>query len=139
MSSAIRSRRRHRGLKRTGAAVVEFAVCLPIIVLIVFGGIEAASLLFLRQTLVQASYEGIKSGVKVNGTAARAEASATAVCNGRGLTNFVITINPSDLSVAERGDLVEITVSAPGDENSVFPFGPFAGRNVVATAVMVKE
>jgi len=125
--------------KTRGAAVIEFAVCLPLIVLIVFGGIEAASMLFLRQTLVQAAYEGIKTGVKVNGTSTAATASAQAVCDGRNLKNVTITMNPSDLTTIARGEIVEIVVSAPGDDNSLFPFGPFAGKNVSATAVMVKE
>ena len=130
---------RQRRNKRRGAAVVEFAVCLPLIVLIVFGGIEAANMLFLRQTLVQAAYEGVKTGVKVDGTAQQATDSAQAVCDGRNLRNVRINISPSDLSTAARGQIVEITVSAPGDDNSLFPFGPFAGKDVTATAVMVKE
>jgi len=125
--------------RRRGAAVVEFAVCLPLIVLIVFGGIEAANMLFLRQTLVQAAYEGVKTAVKVEGTSAQATASAQAVVDGRRLKNVSISISPSDLAAAPRGQIVEITVSAPGDDNSLFPFGPFAGKNVTATAVMVKE
>jgi len=68
--------------KTRGAAVIEFAVCLPLIVLIVFGGIEAASMLFLRQTLVQAAYEGIKTGVKVNGPSPAATASARSGSRG---------------------------------------------------------
>lgn len=124
---------------RLGAAVVEFAVCLPLIVLIVFGGIEASSMLFLRQTLVQASYEGVKSAVKVDGTASDATASATAVCNGRNLQDFRVVVNPTNVASLNRGDVIEITVTAPGDTNSVFPFGPFAGKDVTATAVMVKE
>jgi hypothetical protein len=110
-----------------------------LIVLIVFGGIEAASMLFLRQTLVQAAYEGVKTAVKANGSAAGAIASANDVTNGRNLQNVTITVTPSDLSTLARGEIIEITVSAPGDDNSVFPFGPFAGKDVVATAVMVKE
>jgi len=125
--------------RRRGAAVVEFAVCLPLIVLIVFGGIEAANMLFLRQTLVQAAYEGVKTAVKVEGTSAQATASAQAVVDGRRLKNVSISISPSDLAAAPRGQIVEITISAPGDDNSLFPFGPFAGKNVTATAVMVKE
>jgi hypothetical protein len=110
-----------------------------LIVLIVFGGIEAASMLFLRQTLVQAAYEGVKTGVKAEGSAATAIAAATDVTNGRSLQNVTISLDPSDLSSVARGDIIEITVSAPGDDNSIFPFGPFAGKEVVATAAMVKE
>ena len=122
-----------------GAAVIEFAVCLPLIVLIVFGGIEAANMLFLRQTMVQAAYEGVKTGVKAEGTSASAIASATAVVDGRNINNVSITLVPSDLSTVERGEIVEIRVSAPGDDNSLFSFGPFAGKDVTASAFMVKE
>lgn len=55
-------RRPTRKRKRRGAAVVEFAVCLPVIIIIVFGAIEAASLLFLKQALIQSAYERRKSG-----------------------------------------------------------------------------
>lgn len=122
-----------------GAAVIEFAVCLPLIVLIVFGGIEAANMLFLRQTMVQAAYEGVKTAVKVDGTSASAIASAQAVVDGRDIQNVSVTIEPSDLSTVARGEIVEIRVSAPGDDNSLFPFGPFAGKEVSASAFMVKE
>jgi len=130
---------RRKKQRRLGAATVEFAVCLPIIVLIVFGGIQASNMLFLRQTLVQAAYEGIKTGVKVDGTAATAAASAQAVVDGRNLKNVTITLSPSDLTTVDRGSIIEMTVTAPSDDNSIFPFGPFAGKSVVATAVMVKE
>lgn len=119
--------------------MIEFAVCLPLIVLIVFGGIEAASLLFLRQTLVQAAYEGVKTGVKVNGTDAATTDSIRAVTDGRNLENISITLDPPNVQSLDRGEIFVVTVSAPGDDNSIFPFGPFAGQDVTATAVMVKE
>ena len=125
--------------RRFGAATVEFAVCLPVIVLLVFGGIQSASMLFLRQTLVQASYEGIKTAVKTGGNLADAEAAAQSVTDGRNLEDVSILIEPSDIENVERGQIIRITVSAPGDNNSVFPFGPFAGKNISASAVMVKE
>jgi len=62
---SLQSAKRFRG-KRFGAAAVEFAVCLPLIILIVAGSIEGASLLFLRQALIQSSYEGAKVAVKQN-------------------------------------------------------------------------
>lgn len=128
-----------RKRSRLGAAVVEFAVCLPVILLIVFGSIEAASMLFLRQALVQASYEGVKTAVKRGGTEALAITAATDVCNGRSLQNFTIVLEPSNMDAVDRGQPVTITVSAPGEENSLFPFGPFKNQSVVATATMVKE
>ena len=62
----IKLKKQKARTKREGAAVVEFAVCLPLIVLIVLGTIEAGSLLFLKQTLVQAAYEGALSLIHIS-------------------------------------------------------------------------
>ena len=39
-------------------AVVELAVCLPVLVLIIMGSIEACNLTFLKQKLTEAAYQG---------------------------------------------------------------------------------
>ena len=49
--------KRHRRTRRAVAAV-EFAVCLPVIIMLVFGAIEASSFIFLKQSLNVAAYEG---------------------------------------------------------------------------------
>jgi len=41
---------------KRGAAVVEFAILLPVFVLILFGSIEACSMIFLQQSLEMAAY-----------------------------------------------------------------------------------
>ena len=124
---------------RRGAAVVEFAVCLPLIILIVFGSIEAANMLFLRQAVVQASYEGAKVAIKDDVTNADVQAAIDAVTNGRNLDNISVTTSPSQVSDAQPGDIIQVTVSVPGDENSLIPFGPFKNKQLAADAFMVKE
>jgi Flp pilus assembly protein TadG len=124
---------------RTGAATVEFAVCMPVIVLIVLGSIEGASMLFLRQAMVQSAYEGVKTAIKHDSDNARARAAAEDVARGRGLVNFNVEFSPSDVSTVPSGQFITVTTSAPGDENSLLPFGPFRNRLVSASAVMVKE
>ena len=124
---------------RRGAAVVEFAVCVPVVLLIVFGAIESASLLFLRQALVQSAYEGAKVAVKSKSSNAGAIQAATEVAAGRRIDQLQISFQPSDVSQAIPGELVTVTVSAPGDSNSLVPFGLFKNQTVAAQAVMVKE
>ena len=123
---------------RSGAAVVEFAVCLPVLLLIVFGSIEGASMMFLKQTLVQASYEGAKVAIRT-GDQEAAEKAIKAVAAGRRVKNVRISTSPSNLSDAEPGQLITITVTAPGNANSLFPFGPFKDQPVTAQASMVRE
>lgn len=124
---------------RRGAAVVEFAVCVPLIVLIVFGSIQAASMLFLRQAVVQASYEGAKVAIRDDSTNAEVQDAIDQVTAGRRMTGVRLTTSPSSVANAEPGDIIQITVSVPGDENSLFPFGPFKNKVVSADAFMVKE
>jgi Flp pilus assembly protein TadG len=118
--------------------VVEFAVCLPVIVLIVLGSIEAASMLFLKQTLVQASYEGAKVAIR-DGEQAEVEAIIRAVGDGRRVVDLTIEFDPPNIENAVAGEVITVTVSAPGDSNSLIPFGPFKNKIVLATAAMVKE
>ena len=58
---------RKRSKTRTrGAAIVELAVCLPVMVLMVFGTVEVASSIFLKQTLTSAAHEGALTGMRQN-------------------------------------------------------------------------
>ena len=124
--------------KREGAAVVEFAVCLPLIVLIVLGTIEAGSLLFLKQTLVQAAYEGAKVAI-ATGDSDQVESVVDAVAASRNLTGVNVQFTPSDLTSVPAGETITITLTAPGDDNSLIPFGVFRNLTVEANASMVRE
>lgn len=124
--------------QRIGAAVVEFAVCLPLIMLIVLGTIEAGSLLFLKQTLVQAAYEGAKVAI-ASGDEAQVNQAVGAVVNSRNLNNVQVQFTPSDIANVPAGETITITISAPGDSNSIIPFGPFENQIVQTSASMVRE
>ena len=127
------SRRRH------GAAVVEFAVFLPVIILIVLGSIEAASMLFLRQALIQSAYEGVKIAVRNDGTKEAAILAIENVAASRRINELSVEFSPKNISKVDQGEIISVTISAPGDVNSLIPFGPFKDRIVSARAVMVKE
>lgn len=124
--------------QREGAAVIEFAVCLPVILLIVLGTIEAGNMLFLKQTLVQAAYEGAKVAI-VTGDTERTEASINAVAAGRNIQNLEVEFVPTNLADAVPGQTISVIVSAPGDTNSIIPFGPFRNRIVRNSTSMVRE
>lgn len=95
-------------------------------------------MLFLRQTLVQASYEGAKVAIR-SGDQTAAETAVKQVAAGRRISGLNIVTTPRNLADAAEGDLIKISVTAPGDSNSFFPFGPFKNKLVSAEAVMVRE
>ena len=118
---------------------MELAVCLPLIVLVTFGGIEGASLIFTKQAMVSSAYEGIKVAVSPSATGDEIVEAAEAVLHGRLLDDARITVNPANFRDVDRGEMVTVTVTAPGDSNSVFPFGLFRGQQLTVSATMAKE
>lgn len=131
--------RKSKTKRCSGTATVELAVCLPVIVLVAMGAIEGASMAFLRQTLVQSAYEGVKVAVRRGNDASDGVNAAEAVLNGRGLQGTTISFSPTNPDNAFAGDPITITVTAPSDANSVLPFGPFQGRVITVNATMAKE
>ncbi|MDB4539850.1 pilus assembly protein [Saprospiraceae bacterium] len=53
---------------RFGSAVVELALVLPVLVLIVFGSIEASNAIYLQQVLTEVAYQGALEGVDISAT-----------------------------------------------------------------------
>lgn len=135
---SLQSAKRFRG-KRFGAAAVEFAVCLPLIILIVAGSIEGASLLFLRQALIQSSYEGAKLAIKQDSVSSEVNSVALAVTDGRRLEGVTVETTPSDIQSVPQGEFIRVRVTAPTSGNSLFFNGVFTLPTVSAEAVMVKE
>lgn len=136
----VRAKRLTRRTRsKRGAATAELALCLPVIVLVAFGSVEGASMIFLKQMLVQSAYEGAKVAIQNRASNTDIETATRAVLVGRSLDDVTVETNPINVESARRGDMVVIRVSAPSDANSLFPFGVFSSQRVTGTAVMVKE
>ena len=61
--SASNPRTPTRGESRSGVAAAEFAVCLPVIVLLVLAMIESCTMVFLKQSVSIAAYEGVRTAL----------------------------------------------------------------------------
>lgn len=125
--------------QRKGTSTVELAVCLPVLALIVFGTLQASSMYFLRQALVQSAYETVREVVKTDGSQAIAIQRGEQTLDFRNITGETITFDPPNVEGLEPGTPVTVTVVADGDSNTVLPFSVFKGRTVSASATMNKE
>lgn len=126
--------------RRKGAATVEFAICLPLILLLVFGSIEATDAIFLQQALTTAAYEGVRNATTSMGTSATAQTAANAVLTARGVTGATVTVSPAVTPATISGTNVTVTVTAPFNAaNSLTSanFAGFLGRTLSASVVMV--
>ncbi len=128
---------RYRG--RQGAALVEFAICLPVIMIVLLGSMEACSAIFVRQALTCSAYEGIRAAVKGGAINEDALERARAILDTRGIKEAVVRFEPADVRDATRGSNIAIEVSAPYAVNSPFFGNVITDRVTTVRTVMSKE
>lgn len=131
--------RRKKKQARRGLATVEAALCLPIIVLLMLGTIDSCTMIFLKQSLTIAAYEGGRTALVPGAAASHIEADCLQLISDRSIQGAQVTINPSQPEEAKVGDTISITVSAPCAANAVVPSLFFQGRTLSATANVMKE
>ncbi len=134
----------HRGLKRLagrrrGTAAVEFAVCLPFIVLLFLGSIELASMVFLKESLAVASYEGARTAAQYNSDSADVIAKTESLLTTRDVTGAAVSVSPADVSNTERGDYITVTVSAACNANAIIPLNFLNDQTLTVQTTMVRE
>ena len=124
---------------RRAVAASELAVCLPVLVLLVLAMIESCTMIFLKQSLTVAAYEGIRTAVEPNATEATVRTACESVLTDRRVRGGTITVTPANFQNLARGQYIRLTVTAPANDNSVIPGSFFRGRNLSASASMMKE
>ena len=124
---------------RRGVAVVELAVCLPVLLILVVGAIEGSNFIFLKQAVTVAAYESAQVATRANGKKAVAEQRANQILTARSIDQSTIVFTPADPEAAVRGDLVTVSVTAPVSANSI-GLDWFFDEQIVSTSVsMVKD
>ena len=105
---------------RCGTAIVEFAISLPIVFILVFGGIEIANAIFLQQFVTEASYHGTLDALKPGSLEANVITGINDVLQTRGVVNADIEIKGTDGSAFDSlapGSPFYVQVSLDHGEN----------------------
>lgn len=131
---------------RRGVATVEFAVLLPIMVLILMGTIECTSMIFLQQSLEIVCYETARSAARPQSVLTDAQTRGAEIVTARSLSGCSVVINPAsatstvsrEISTVPRGNAITIRAVAPTTANAFFPV-TFFPDTLTAEAVMVKQ
>ncbi|HEY6562898.1 MAG TPA: TadE family protein, partial [Pirellulaceae bacterium] len=89
-----RPARRSRRADYRGAAVVEFAVCLPVLMLLVTGAIELTNVIHIKQSLTATAYEAARQAVRPDATLSSTQAIADRVLRGHRIRNGRLTVAP---------------------------------------------
>ena len=128
---------------RLGAAVVEMAICLPILTILVFGAIEVADLIHLKGYLRNISYEGGREAGRFNSDSSDVFHRMNALLAATAVNGAMISVdlpgNASDVNELDRGSLITIRVTAPAGQNTVGPLKLYANREITAEVTVVRE
>lgn len=124
---------------RYGAAVTELAITIPIIALVVLSTIETCSMLFLKQSLRIAAYEGARVALVPGSKLENIEAGCNEILATRKVKSAVITVTPSNFDQQPYGTIINVKVNADCAENSLFVPWIFTGRSLTSEMNMMAE
>lgn len=122
-----------------GAVIVEMAVILPILMLILMGTLEATSMIFLKQSLKIAAYEGTRVALVPNSTFQEVEETTRDILAGRRVKSFTVQVIPADYQSQPYGTPITVKTTADCAENSVFSPWFHQGKSVTSEVTMMKE
>ena len=131
----------HRRSRR-GAAAVEAAMCIPVIIILMFGTLEISAGYYLKESLSIAAYEGARTGAKRRATKAQVIARVNDILSARNVDlgeSGSIVVSPDDLSSLSALDPLTVTVKAPSAGNSAIIFDSVANRMITGQVKMARE
>lgn len=125
-----------RSTPRRGAAAVEFAAALSVLVLLIFGGIELTRVTMIRHSIDHAAYLAARDAIVPGATSAAVLQRAQKHLDVVGIKNAVVTLNPA--TIDESTSMVEVRVTAPMADNS-FGVPQYVGGDLVGRARLMTE
>ena len=133
----IRSRRQIRRRRRSGAVVVEFAICVPILFLFFFAALEFSRVNMIRQTIENATYEGSRRGIVPGATASDCRNAAQLVLNTVSTNDAEITVTPG--AITPETTQVTVAITVPVDSNSWITPLFFKNKSLANSMTMRRE
>jgi len=127
---------------RRGAAVVEAAFCIPLIIILMFATLEISAGYYLKESLTIAAYEGARTGAKRRATRAQVIQRVQDILDARNVSlgdSGTIQVTPSSLESMQTLQPLTVTVTAPSAGNSAFVFNALANRTIRAEVRMARE
>lgn len=131
---------KRRGKLRAGAALVEFAIVAPLMILFSLGLIEMGRMTMVKQLLTNVSREGARLATLPTASGSEVTSQIQTQLTGSKIYGATVTLNPSILNEASAGSLVTVTVSVTAEQVSWLNTPLFmAGKSISATTVMRRE
>lgn len=125
---------------RMGAAMIEFALVAPLMILFTLGIIEMGRMTMVKQVLTNISREGARMASLPEATSESVQTQVQELLVNSNIQGATITLNPSSISTATSGSLVTVSISVDAEDISWLNTPLFmAGKSVIASTAMRRE
>ncbi|MFO1019501.1 MAG: TadE/TadG family type IV pilus assembly protein [Planctomycetales bacterium] len=126
---------------RSGAALVETAIVLPVLLTLVVGSMEVTDAIFLKHSLKSATYEAARKISLSGSTQAQATTVANSVLTAYGVKGYTVSFSPTVTLATTQGTVITVTASAPMSSNRLFlsNVSGFSSRTFSASTTMTRQ
>ncbi|HCS51249.1 MAG TPA: transporter [Planctomycetaceae bacterium] len=123
--------------KRSGAALVEFAICVPVVFVLFFASFDICRFSMITHAAEQAAFEGARRGSIPGATAAEAKQAAQDELDKLSLKNATITVTPN--TIYNSTEKVTVNVRLSLEANSWVPTKVLTGGYIDRTSTLTRE
>ena len=124
---------------RQGAAVVEFAVVAPLMILLTMGMMEMGRVVMVKQLLVNASREGARMAVLPEATSAEVQSAVEQELQASSIVGATVTLTPTVIESAPSGAPVTVAISIPAANVSWIPKPMFTFSNTLSSSTTMRR
>ncbi len=139
---SINTIRRHSayGFKfREGAAVVEFAIVGPLMIMLTMGMMEIGRAVMVKQVMVNASREGARMAILPSANSQTVIAHVQSQLAASSINGTTVTLTPPSLDNAPAGTPITVAISVNASQVSWIPNPAFTLNQVITTATTMRR
>ena len=136
---------RHRPPKRRGGATIEFAISLPLFLIVIFGAIDICERIFFKQSVSIVAYEGARLATRRSATTSHVVARCQQMLRERRIDNGEIILSPSSIDNLPATTPITLTIRATRPTFGMGRYSPDtsgfqqSAGTVTATSTMLRE
>ncbi|TWT30305.1 TadE-like protein [Posidoniimonas corsicana] len=130
--------RAHYAVRRRGATIVEFALTAPILLMLVFAGIEFSRANMLLHTAAISATEGARKGIVSGATAKDVKEAAFAELQPLGIRSARVIVKPDEIN--PETDMITVGVCVPLTTDNFYMTPKFfLGEDVIKVVSITRE
>lgn len=107
--------KRRGKIKCSGLSTVEFALVLPLLLLLTLGAIRYGHLFLKAQQITNAARHGARTAVRPDASSDSVLGAVDSLMTvaGMGASNYEVTLTPADITAPQMGESVTVQITVP--------------------------